>query len=156
MVKIKGTYQGRNRFASFEAHQLDEGWELIVQCHGNRLDETTLALSPWPIIDRMIATALDTANKSGEAPQYDFNAKRPRANEPARRRKRSQPHGLVTTNTGEPLNVQQPWQRPPAASASSGLPRVGECFPRLGPVHTQSTACIPPHRVIFLTRCRNV
>ena len=27
MVKIKGTYQGRNRFASFEAHQLDEGWE---------------------------------------------------------------------------------------------------------------------------------
>ena len=97
MVKIKGTYQGRNRFASFEAHQLDEGWELIVQCHGNRLDETTLALSP---------------------PQYDFNAKRPRANEPARRRKRSQPHGLVTTNTGEPLNVQQPWQRPPAASAS--------------------------------------
>ncbi|MGB8570249.1 MAG: hypothetical protein WCD78_15710 [Pseudolabrys sp.] len=129
MVKIKGTYQGRNRFASFEAHQLDEGWELIVQCHGNRLDETTLALIPWPIIDRMIATALDTANKSGEAPQYDFNAKRPRANEPARRRKRSQPHGLVTTNTGEPLNVQQPWQRPPAASASAAFLESENAFP---------------------------
>ena len=108
MVRITGSYQGRNRLASYEANQIDEGWEIVVRCYGNRFDETTLALSPWPIIERMIATALDTANKSGEAPQYDFNAKKPRVHEPARRRKRSQPHGLVTTgNTEHLLNVQQ-------------------------------------------------
>jgi lambda repressor-like predicted transcriptional regulator len=106
MVRITGSYQGRNRFAAYEAKQLDEGWELTVKCYGNRIDETTLALSPWPVIERLIATALDTASKSGEAPQYDFNQKKPKVHEPARRRKRS-PHGLVTTESkGEPLNVQ--------------------------------------------------
>src|SRR5262249_25099305 len=104
---ISGTYQGRNRLASYEANQLDEGWEVIVRCYGNRLDETTLALSPWPILERMIATALDMANK-GEVPQYDFNRKKSRLmHEPAKRRKRSTPHGLVTTETkGDLLNVQ--------------------------------------------------
>jgi len=107
MVRITGSYQGRNRLASYEANQLDEGWELIVRCYGNRLDETTLALSPWPILDRMIATALDMAGK-GAAPHYDLNQRKPRqVHEPAKRRKRSQPHGLVTTeNKGELLNVQ--------------------------------------------------
>src|SRR5262245_61120446 len=98
MVRITGSYQGRNRLASYEANQLDEGWEVIVRCSGNRIDETTLALSPWPIIERLIATALDTASK-GEAPQYDFNRKKSSrlVHEPGRRRKRSTPHGLVTT-----------------------------------------------------------
>jgi hypothetical protein len=105
MVKIKGTYEGRNRFATYEAHQLDEGWELIVQCYGNRLDEMTLALSPWPILERMIATALDMAGK-GEAPRYDFNQKKPRPVH-ARRRKRASPHGLVTTESTRMLNVQK-------------------------------------------------
>jgi hypothetical protein len=79
----------------------------MVKCYGNHIDEQTNALSPWPVIERMIATALDTAGK-GAAPAYDFNQKMPRVHEPARRRKRSQPHGLVTTegNT-EQLNVQQ-------------------------------------------------
>src|SRR5262245_10658451 len=97
MVKIKGTYEGRNRLASYEANQLDEGWEVIVRCYGNRLDETTLAFSPWPMIEKLLATALDTANK-GEAPQYDFNRKKPSrlVHDPAKRRKRSHPHGLVT------------------------------------------------------------
>jgi len=109
MVRITGSYQGRNRFANYEANQLDEGWEIIVRCYGNRLDETTLAHDPWPVIGRMITTALETASK-GEAPQYDFNRKKPSRlmHEPAKRRKRSQPHGLVTTTetTGEPLNGQ--------------------------------------------------
>jgi hypothetical protein len=88
MVKIKGTYEGRNRFATCEANQLDEGWEVIVRCYGNRLDETTLALSPWPIIERMIATALDMASK-GEAPSYDFNQRKPSrlVHDPAKCRK---------------------------------------------------------------------
>ena len=104
MVRISGSYQGRQRLASYEANQLDEGWEVIVRCYGNRIDETTLALSPWPIIERLIATALDTASK-GEAPQYDFNRKRSRlVHDPAKRRKRSTPHGLVTEGD---LNAQQ-------------------------------------------------
>jgi len=99
MVRITGSYQGRNRFASYEANQLDEGWEVIVKCYSNRIDETTLALNPWPVIERLIATALDTAGK-GEAPHYDFNRRKPRqVHEPARRRKRAHPHGLVTTES---------------------------------------------------------
>jgi len=85
-----------------------EGWEIIVRCNGNRLDETTLALSPWPILDRMITTALDMAGK-GAAPSYDLNQRKPARlmHEPARRRKRSKPHGLVTTETkGELLDGQ--------------------------------------------------
>ena len=109
MVRITGTYQGRNRFAAYEANQLDEGWEVIVKSYGNRIAEQTNALSPWSMIERLITQALDMAAK-GEAPAYDFNQKRPRpVHEPSRRRKRTQqPHGLVTTETtGEPLNVQK-------------------------------------------------
>jgi len=79
---------------------------MILKCAGNRIAEQTLALSPWSLIERLIAQALDMASK-GEAPQYDFNQKNPRVREPARRRKRSQPHGLVTTDKGDLLNVQK-------------------------------------------------
>src|SRR5262245_11766663 len=111
MVKIKGTYQSRNRFASYEANQLDEGWEVIVLSFGNRIAEQTHALSPLPILERMITTALDMASK-GEAPRYDFNQRKPRqVHDPAKRRKRASPHGLVTTeDKGELLNAQQPKQ----------------------------------------------
>src|SRR5262245_60952103 len=96
MLVISGNCRGRNRLATFEANQLDEGWEITVRCAGDRIDETTLALSPYPLIEKLIAEAFDRAGKQA-APLYDLTQKKSDAL-PAKKKvgRPPKPHGLVS------------------------------------------------------------
>src|SRR5262249_46743063 len=95
---------GRNRAVLYEANQLDEGWEIVVRCAGDRIEQTTLAFDPWLLIGKLIGEALDNAAKPSPAPLYDMTVKkkpaaRPQA--PQRNLQRKKPHGLVTTEPGD-------------------------------------------------------
>ena len=78
MLVISGNCRGRNRVATFEANQLDEGWEIVVRCAGDRIEETTLALSPYPLIERLTTEAFERAGKQ-TAPLWDLTKRKSNA-----------------------------------------------------------------------------
>lgn len=94
MWTIKGAQNGRHRTVQYEARQLDEGWEVIIRCAGFRIDETTLAVSPWTVIERLIAEALDTKQASGS--NYDMDRPKKAASQVSERKRRTKlPQGSL-------------------------------------------------------------
>jgi hypothetical protein len=102
MLVISGNCRGRNRVATFEANQLDEGWEIVVRCAGDRIEETTLALSPYALIEKLTTEAFERAGKQAP-PTYDLTKRKGNAPREEKRKVRKQPHGLVT----EPDNAEK-------------------------------------------------
>jgi hypothetical protein len=102
MLVISGNCRGRNRVATFEANQIDEGWEIVVRCAGERVEELTLALSPYPLIEKLITEAFANAGKQ-TAPLYDLTKRKSKAPREEKHKVRKQPHGLVT----EPDSAEQ-------------------------------------------------
>ena len=96
MWTIKGAQNGRHRTVQYEARQLDEGWEVIIRCAGFRIDETTLAVSPWTVIERLIAEALDTSRKQASGSNYDMDRPKKAASQVSERKRRTKlPQGSL-------------------------------------------------------------
>jgi hypothetical protein len=76
MATIRGNFTSDHRIATFEARQLEEGWEIKVGCAGVRVNETTLAVSPWPLLEKLTGQVLDTASR--QPPESDFDMNRPK------------------------------------------------------------------------------
>ena len=88
MANIDGTYRHANRpTVHFEAKlDGDECWLCTAKIAGEFFHERTWSPSPWPTIERLVASALDSASKpAAEPPKWDMN-RRFKKPTPVRRR----------------------------------------------------------------------
>lgn len=100
MAQISGSYRhGTRPNVAFEAEQQDECWNVTVRSGTQRYEASTWAPSPWPTIERLVADALDGANRETEPGRYDMNRKLAKPLTPTtslRRRGKIQPTDLPT------------------------------------------------------------
>jgi hypothetical protein len=92
MADINGTYRhGTRPMVVFEGQQDGEQWNVTVRSAGFRQTDQTWSANPWPVIERLVARALDSATHSNEAPPvFDMNKPLPakyRTKTPIKRRK---------------------------------------------------------------------
>lgn len=80
---------------NYEANQLDGGerWEVIVKRGGTRTGSFTNNPSPWSLIEKLIAEALDSTPVTPQQ-KFDMNKRRRTDQTPVKRR-RKHPKGSV-------------------------------------------------------------
>jgi hypothetical protein len=92
MADINGSYRHADRPMVYFTAKLDgERWECTAKVGGEVFMETTWAPSPWPTLERMVASALDHTNMPTEPPKWDLNRK---FKQPTPLRRRRLPTGL--------------------------------------------------------------
>jgi hypothetical protein len=96
MTTLTGTLRTEHLMVVFEANQTDNGerWQVITKINGQRDEQVTYG-SPWPLIERMTAEALDNGGKLLSPPKYDMDRRVARS-QPIRRRKTIKPGDLPT------------------------------------------------------------